>query len=124
MRLEPNLGCVVKALVRVGVAALAGAVLPAAAELRVSAAQAMQAVVKKQTPEYSQLARQMRIEGEVEVEVWISDKGDVEEVKVLKGNSMLTPNVVKAVKGWKFTPFVQDGKAQPAVAPLRFSFKL
>jgi protein TonB len=124
MRLEPNRRCIAKALARVGVAALAGAVLPAAAEMRVSAAQAVQAAVKKPAPEYNALARQMRIEGEVEVEVEISDKGNVESVKVLKGNSMLTPNVVKAVRGWKFTPFVQDGKAQPAVAPLRFSFKL
>ncbi|MDX1982962.1 MAG: energy transducer TonB [Bryobacteraceae bacterium] len=97
---------------------------PAAAQKRVSSSEALQAAVKKPHPPYNPLARQMKIEGEVEVEVSISEKGDVVNVKVNRGNAMLTPKVVETVKGWKFTPFQQDGRVCPAVAPLRFSFRM
>lgn len=98
--------------------------IPAAAQKRVSSSEALQAAVKKPHPPYNPLARQMQIEGEVEVEVLISAKGDVEKVTVNRGNAMLTPSVVETVKGWKFTPFQLDGRVCPALAPLRFSFKL
>jgi hypothetical protein len=32
--------------------------------------------------------------------------------------------VVKAVKEWKFTPFTEGGAAVPAVAQMKFNFKL
>jgi TonB family protein len=66
----------------------------------------------------------MKIQGEVEVEVKITDAGDVADVKPVTGNAMLTSTVVKAVKEWKFTPFTEDGKAAAAVAVMKFNFKL
>ncbi len=94
------------------------------AELRVAQGEAVRAAVKKPAPEYSPVARQMRVQGEVEVEVAITDKGEVDQVKVLTGNALLTPNVVKTVKDWKFTPFVEGGKPTSVVTQLKFSFKL
>jgi TonB family protein len=97
--------------------------LPAAAEVRVTHADAVKNAVRKPNPEYSAMARQMRIQGDVEVEVKIGEAGDVGDVKVVTGNPMLSATVVKAVKDWKFTPFTEDGKAAAAVANLKFSFK-
>jgi TonB family protein len=97
--------------------------LPMMAEIRVTHADAVKNAVKRSTPEYSPMAKQMRIQGDVEVEVKISDAGEVADVKVLTGNPMLSAPVVKAMKDWKFTPFQADGKATPAVATLKFSFK-
>jgi TonB family protein len=94
------------------------------AGMRVSHADALKNVVKKSVPEYSPVARQMKIQGDVEVEVRITESGDVADVKPLAGNAMLTGTVVKAVKEWKFTPFTEDGKPVPAVAQMKFSFKL
>ncbi len=93
-------------------------------EMRVSTADAIKNAVRKAKPEYSAMARQMRIEGDVEVEVHITAAGDVGEVKPLSGNPMLTSMVSKAMKDWKFSPFTADGKPVPAVTALRFSFKL
>ncbi|MBM3788651.1 MAG: energy transducer TonB [Acidobacteria bacterium] len=98
--------------------------LPSTAEMRVAAADAMRAATKKIAPDYNPMAKQMRVQGEVEVEARISEAGDVTDVKVVSGNALLTPSVVKAVKDWKFAPFLENGKASPAVAALRFSFKL
>ncbi len=90
----------------------------AKAELRVSMAEALKAAVKRPSPGYSPIAKQMRVAGDVEVEVSISKTGDVDNVKVLSGNALLTATVVKTVKDWKFTPFASE-----AITQLKFTFK-
>jgi TonB family protein len=103
---------------------LLAAALPCMAEMRVTQPDAMRAVTKKVQPDYNPMAKQMRVQGDVEVEARISEAGDVTDVKVVSGNALLTATVVKAVKDWKFQPFQENGKPSPAVAALRFSFKL
>jgi TonB family protein len=98
--------------------------IPAMAEMRVAQPDAMRAVVKKVQPEYNPIARQMRVQGDVEVEARISDAGEVTDVKVLSGNALLTAQVIKAVKDWRFQPFQDNGKPSQAIATLRFTFKL
>lgn len=100
------------------------ALFPCLAEMRVTQPDAMRAVIKKTQPEYNPIAKQMRVQGDVEVEARVSDAGDVTDVKVLSGNALLTPPVVRAVKDWRFQPFQENGKASQAVTTLRFSFKL
>jgi len=97
---------------------------PCMAEMRVAQPEAMRAVVKKVQPEYNPIARQMRVQGDVEVEARISDAGEVTDVKVMSGNALLTAAVVKAVKDWRFQPFQDNGKPSQAIATLRFTFKL
>src|SRR5579863_2848077 len=83
----------------------------ASAEIRVGTADAMKAVTKKTAPEYPPIARQLKIAGSVQVDVTIDTEGNVENVKIVSGNAMLTSSVVTAVKKWKFTPFTQEGAA-------------
>ena len=96
----------------------------AGAEVRVATGDALKAAVKKVNPEYNPLARQMKVSGDVEVEVRITESGSVADVKVVSGNALLSATVVKAVKDWKFTPFEEGGKPVEAVTVLKFSFKL
>ncbi len=96
----------------------------ASAELRVATDDAMKAATKKAPPEYPPIAKQLKISGKVEVDVTIDADGNVENVKIVSGNAMLTPSVVTAVKKWKFTPFTQDGAPAKAVAQLQFDFKM
>jgi TonB family protein len=98
--------------------------LPVLAEVKVSHAEASKAAIKKVQPDYSPLARQLRVQGEVEVEVSISPAGAVTAVKVVSGNALLTPGVTKALKKWKFQPFTERGKAAAALASLKFNFKM
>lgn len=93
------------------------------AEIRLTASDALKAAVEQPKPDYNPLARQMKIAGDVEVEVRIGEAGAVDEVKVVAGNTLLTQNVVKAVKTWKFKPFMSGGAPSPAVVNLRFTFK-
>ena len=98
--------------------------LPCLAEMRVAQPDAMRAIVKNTQPEYNPIARQMRVQGDVEVEARVSDSGEVTGVKVLSANALLTAPVVRAVKDWRFQPFQDNGKPSQAVTTLRFSFKL
>jgi len=96
----------------------------ASAEIRVSTDDAMKAATKKTAPDYPPIAKQLKIAGHVQVDVTIDPDGNVETVKVISGNAMLTQSVIAAVKKWKFTPFTQDGAATKAITALEFDFKM
>jgi TonB family protein len=98
--------------------------LIANAEIRVATDDAMKAATKKTPPDYPPIAKQLKIAGKVEVDVTIDSEGNVENVKIISGNAMLTQSVITAVKKWKFTPFTQEGTATKATAMLQFDFKM
>jgi protein TonB len=108
----------------IALAMLAG--LPAFAQdsVHVSQADAVKAAKEKFEPEYPPMAKQLHLEGNVQLEAHIGENGAVEEVKPLTGNAVLMNAAVAAIKKWKFTPFVSDGKPVKAVADLSFRFKL
>jgi protein TonB len=90
---------------------------------RLTQEEAVKAAVTKPQPEYPAMARQLKIQGRVEVEVSITPTGAVEDVRILTGNATLTGPAVNAVKRWRFEPITSGGKPVHAVAILSFSFK-
>jgi len=92
--------------------------------VHVSQAEAVKAAKQRIDPEYPPMAKQLHLEGAVQLEAHIGENGAVEEVKPLTGNAILMNAAVAAVKRWKFTPFLADGKPTKAVADMSFSFKL
>jgi protein TonB len=70
------------------------------------------------------MARQLKIEGTVELEAVITDDGAVEKVNIKSGNPMLTKPAAEALKKWKFRPFTADGKPVPVLAEMSFTFKI
>jgi protein TonB len=106
----------------IGLAALTGAAQDS--DIKVSRSDAMKAATSKVPPVYPAMAKQLRLEGDVEVEAHITESGTVESVKPLTGNAVLMNAAVDAMKHWKFTPFTEGGKPVKAVAPILFSFKL
>jgi protein TonB len=91
---------------------------------KISRAEAMSAVATRVQPEYPPIARQMKIEGMVELEAVIGENGNVAKVDIVSGNAMLTSSAALAVKQWKFKPFVEDGKPIRVVAPISLNFKM
>lgn len=90
----------------------------------VTQAEAVKQALAKPQPEYPSIARQLKLEGKVEVEAAIGEDGSVESVKILNGNAVLTNAAASAMKHWKFQPFTDGGKAVKAVATLSFTFKM
>lgn len=91
---------------------------------RLSRSEATSAIVSKTQPEYPPMARQLKLEGTVELEAIISEQGTVDDVRIVTGNPVLTKAAAQAVKKWKFTPITEGGKPTKAVAPLSLTFKL
>ena len=91
---------------------------------KVTRAEALSAVASKVTPEYPNIARQLKIQGTVELEALVGETGEVVKVGIVSGNPVLTAPAVQAVKHWKFRPFMEDGKATRVLAPIALDFKL
>src|SRR5689334_22004510 len=93
--------------------------------VRISEVEARKAAIKKVEPEYPAMARQVRLSGRVQVDVIIDAAGNVEKVKVLQGNVLLSNSAANALKRWKFTPFPGPGsKPVRVIASMTFDFHL
>ena len=91
---------------------------------KVTKGEALSAVVSKPQPIYPPVARQMKVEGSVELEATVAEDGKVEKVVIISGNPMLTHPSAEALKMWRFKPFLEDGKPVKVVAPVNFNFKI
>ena len=77
-------------------ALMAALALPAMAEQR--------AVKTRVSPVYPEIAKRMRISGEVRIEATVDPAGKVTAVKTVSGNRMLSIAAEEAVRKWKFEP--------------------
>jgi len=102
----------------------AGALFAQDAAIHISQSEALRAAKERPQPDYPAMAKQLHLEGEVQVQAHISESGLVEEAKPLTGNAVLATAAVNAMRKWKFAPIVADGKPRKAIAELSFSFKL
>jgi periplasmic protein TonB len=57
-------------------------------------------------PMYPPLARQARIQGQVELRAIISKAGTIENLVVLRGHPMLVPAAIDAVRKWRYRPYL------------------
>src|SRR6266702_2579521 len=91
---------------------------------KVTKADGLNAVTSKAAPEYPAIAKQLKIEGSVELEALVTESGAVEKVNIVSGNPVLTRPASDAVKKWKFAPFTSEGKAVKALVPISLSFHM
>ena len=99
--------------------------LPLAGEepKHVSASEAMSQIITKVKPEYPEVAKQIRISGQVELEATIDEEGSVSSVKTLTGNPILAKAATDALRKWKFKPFKEDGKAMKVASNFTLEFR-
>jgi protein TonB len=109
----------------IALAALLGMVaLAQDAPKKITRVAALSSIAMKIQPDYPPMARQLKIQGTVELDVEVTEAGTVSKVDIVSGNPVLTAPAVQAVKRWKFKPFVEDGKAVRVIAPIVLDFKL
>jgi protein TonB len=96
----------------------------AQAPAQVGEAEGQKLVVSKTPVAYPPMARQLRLEGKVQVEVTLDETGKVEGAKVVQGNAVLGGAAVAAVKQWKFSPYKQDGTPVKSVVHCSIDFRL
>ena len=62
-------------------------------------------------PEFSEEARKAKFSGNVEVYLWIDEKGNPSHIKIARGVGMgLDEKAIEAVRQYKFKPAMQNGK--------------
>ena len=66
----------------------------------------------KVDPEYPELARRLKLQGIVRVQVTVSADGSVKDVKELGGNPVLLNALVHAVKKWKYESADKDSSVE------------
>lgn len=93
----------------------------------VDAAKGMQAPVKINPagPQYTELARQARVEGIVIVQAIIDQRGQVVSARQVKALPLgLTESAMRTVLGWRFQPATLDGRPVPVYYNVVINFRL
>lgn len=80
--------------------------------------------ITRKTPDYPALARQIRVEGSIVVEIVISPEGRVESARALGGHPLLTKSAVDAAYGWRFEPTILNGTAVRVTGVITFNFRI
>lgn len=75
------------------------------------------------TPVYPAMAKSMRAEGQVTVEVELDEEGNVTSAKAVSGHAMLRNSAEEAAKRSKFKPGMIGGKPAKATGQIIYNFK-
>jgi TonB family protein len=92
--------------------------------LRLSQGVSQGLLIKRVQPEYPAQARQMRLEGKVELQANISKTGSITAVKQLSGDGTLGRAAIDAVRQWKYKPYYLNGEPIEIQTQITVNFKL
>ena len=73
-------------------------------------------------PVYPELARTARVKGLVMLEVLVSEAGEVQNVKVLRGHPLLNRAALEAVRQWRYSPTTLNGEPVSVVSNVAINF--
>jgi protein TonB len=75
-------------------------------------------------PNYPLLAKQMKVQGAVVLEALIGRDGNIQDLHVLSGPTILSAAAREAVKQWRFKPYLQSGNAVETEARITVNFTI
>lgn len=96
---------------------------PAPNTVRVSQGVSQGLLLRKVAPVYPPMALQLHKEGTVQLLATISKKGDISNVKVLSGDTMLARSAADAVLRWKYRPYLLNGNPVEIETQISIVFK-
>ena len=85
---------------------------------------ATQTLSRPVEPNYPLLAREMKIQGAVVLEVLIGREGIIQHLRVLSGPAILSAAAQEAVKQWRFRPYLQSGRPVETEARITVNFTI
>jgi len=95
-----------------------------AQQLKVSQGVSQGLLIKSVPPAYPALARQMRVQGSVELLANIGKDGSITKVTLISGDSVLAHAAMDAVKQWKYKPYYLDDQPVEIQTQITVNFKL
>jgi protein TonB len=81
-------------------------------------------LVSSTRPIYPATAKQSSIQGTVTVSANVDETGKVSSARALNGPLLLREAAVEAVKQWKYSPGLTDGKPTPSQVTVGVEFRL
>lgn len=97
---------------------------PLPQRVRVSSRVMGELIIKKVAPRYPEEARRAHIQGTVLLQVLINKNGIVEDVQLISGHPELTEAAIKAVKKWKYKPYLLQGEPAEVETIIQVNFSL
>jgi periplasmic protein TonB len=67
-------------------------------------------LLQKVLPVYPSEARQLHVKGTVVLAGTINERGQIEDVKLVSGPSLLAGAAMEAVRKWRYSPYLLNGK--------------
>jgi TonB family protein len=92
--------------------------------LRISQGVSQGLILKRVQPVYPEQARQMRLEGKIELQANISKSGSITGVKQLSGDPILGRAASDAVRQWKYKPYFLNGEPIEIQTQITVIFRL
>lgn len=81
-------------------------------------------LLQRVIPEYSPIAREMRIEGTVILQASISKTGTIENLRVVSGPELLRAAAMAAVRQWRYQPYLLNGEPVEVETTVNVQFTL
>jgi TonB family protein len=81
-------------------------------------------LVSKSAPNYPDMAKQTRIEGEVTVNAVIDINGKLTNMKVVSGSPLLQQSALDSLRTWKYEPALLNDKPVPVQTSITVKFRL
>ncbi len=85
---------------------------------------AAQIISRPVEPDYPLLARQMRVQGAVVLQALIARDGNIQDLRILSGPTILSTAAREAVKQWRFKPYLQSGERVETEARITVNFTI
>ena len=82
------------------------------------------ALVRHVAPVYPDLAVRAQVQGVVILEALVDRDGRVEDVKVLRSIPLLDAAAVEAVRQWRYSPLLLNGRPERFIATVTVSFNV
>ena len=79
-------------------------------------------LVYRVEPEYPELAKRARVSRVVVMQVIVNEGGTVEEVKIVRGHPLLNDAALRAVRQWRYSPYLLNGEPIPVIATVTVNF--
>lgn len=92
--------------------------------MRVSLGVSQGLLIKKVAPKYPSSARRNHIQGTVLLLADIGTDGNIHKLSVISGEPSLAKAAIKAVKQWKYRPYLLMGKAVALETQIQVNFTL
>ncbi len=80
--------------------------------------------VRHVNPVYPEIAKQARVQGIVVLQCLITPEGNVGQVTVLRGIPLLDEAAIEAVRQWRYTPTLLEGRPVPVIMTITVNFRL